>query len=249
MTGWATVYWGLLWGLALWGGLRMALPSLVGRPRAPLFPALFAPLSLITLVVIYTVRHDLWWNLPDHYVNAAFNLRYRTPLVPLLALGAAACAGWPWTLRRYKILSSSGLLVVLAIGLVLDSASGPNTATGRGLSVYLHGGWPDKTVPLGDPPQPLRRMQGRPTDITAASAWVESHQDVLVDCRYDHIYELGRRVGIGAQDPDRSDIAELAPQGLESLGSEPRAPVCGRAGPRVDEGLWRAGPAPRATTR
>ena len=90
-----------------------------------------------------------------------------------------------------------------------------------GLSVYLHGGWPDKTVPLGDPPQPLRRMQGRPTDITAASAWVESHQDVLVDCRYDHIYELGRRVGIGAQDPDRSDIAELALQGLESLGSEP----------------------------
>ena len=222
VTGWATVYWGLLWALALWGGLRVALPAIFGRPRAPLFPALFPLVSLSVLVVIYAVRHDLWWNLPDPYVNAAFNLRYRTPLVPLLALCAAGAAGWPWEQRRSRVLSAGALMVVLGVGLTLRFGQWTEYRPAAvGLSVYLHGGWPDKTVPLGSPPQPLRRMQGRPTDIAAASAWVTGHQDALVDCRYDHIYELGRRVGIGAQDPARTDIGELARQGLASLGTDP----------------------------
>ncbi len=218
VTGWATVYWATLWALALWGGVRIALPAVLGRPRAPLFPALFAPVSLLVLVVIYEVRHDLWWNLPDPYVNAAFNLRYRTPLVPLLALCAATGAGWPWKRRRWTALSMASLSLVLAIGLVLRFGQWTEWRSATvGLSVYLHGGWPDKTVPLGTPPQPLRRMQGRPTDVQAAAGWVTGHDDALVDCRFDHIYELGRRVGIGAQDPTRTDIAELAEAGLASL--------------------------------
>ena len=222
VTGWASLYWAALWILALWGGVRVALPVVWGRPRAPAFPALFVPASLAVLVGIYWARYDLWWNLPDPYVNAAFNLRYRTPLVPLLALGAAAAMGWPWSRRRWRGLALGLGLGVVGVGLALRfSAWTEWRPAAVGLSVYLHGGWPDKTVPLGVPPQPLRRMQGRPTDVAAAADWVASHEDVLVDCRYDHIYELGRRVGIGAQDPERSDIVELARRGLQVLDDAP----------------------------
>lgn len=222
VTGWATLYWAALWGLALWGGVRVAMPAVLGKPRAPLFPALFAPVSLGVLIAVYLVRYDLWWNLPDPYVNAAFNLRYRTPLVPLLALSAAAAAGWPWVRKRWRVVALGGLSVVVAIGLTLRLSQWTEwRGASMGLSVYLHGGWPDKTVPLGNPPQPLRRMQGRPTDIAAASAWVTGHDDALEDCRFDHVYELGRRVGIAAQDPARTDIAVLARQGVGSLRDRP----------------------------
>ena len=222
VSGLATIYWAVLWTLALWGAVRVVLPVLWGRPRAPVFPALFGPVSLVVLVAIYWFRYDLWWNLPDPYVNAAFNLRYRTPLVPLLALSAATAVGWPHVRRRATGLAVVGLLVVVVIGLVLRLGQWTEWRSASAeLSVYLHGGWPDKTVPLGTPPQPLRRMQGRPTDITAAAAWVTDHTDPLIDCRYDHIYELGRRVGIAAADPARTDIVRLAEQGLASLRDDP----------------------------
>lgn len=222
VTGLATLYWAALWTLAIWGAVRLTLPALMGRPRAPLFPALFVPVSLAVLLVIYFVRYDLWWNLPDPYVNAAFNLRYRTPLVPLLMLGAAAAVGWPWEAPRWRALSLLLVGAVLAVGLSLRFSQWTEWRSASvGLGVYLHGGWPDKTVPLGTPPQPLRRRQGRPTDISAASGWVTGHIDRLVDCRYDHIYELGRRVGIGAQDPTRTDIAQLAQQGQQALSDDP----------------------------
>ena len=224
VTGVASVYWAVLWGLALWGAVRLALPALLGKPRAPLFPALFVPVSLLLLLLIYLVRYDLWWNLPDPYVNAAFNLRYRTPLVPLMMLGAAAAVGWPWERLRWRAVSWGLVSVVLLIGLTLRFSQWTEWRSASiGLGVYLHGGWPDKTVPLGNPPQPLRRRQGRPTDVSAATGWVTGHHDRLQDCRYDHIYELGRRVGIGAQDPDRTDIAELADQGRQALGDDPLA--------------------------
>ena len=95
------------------------MPALIGKPRAPLFPALFVPVSLAVLLVIYLVRYDLWWNLPDPYVNAAFNLRYRTPLVPLMMLGAAAAVGWPWEDRRWRGLSMALMGVLLLVGLSL----------------------------------------------------------------------------------------------------------------------------------
>ena len=222
VAGWAGLYWALLWVLAWIGGVRLLLPVVWGRPRAPAFPALFAPASLVVLVGIYWFRYDLWWNLPDPYVNAAFNLRYRTPLVPILALSAAAAAGWPGMRKRVAVGVWSALAVVLAVGLTLRFGQWTEWRSASvGLSVYLHGGWPDKTVPLGTPPQPLRRMQGRPTDVAAASGWVTGHEDVLVDCRFDHVYELGRRVGIGARDPSRTDIAELAAEGQAALREDP----------------------------
>ncbi len=215
------VYWWGLWVLAILGGLRIFLPVFWGRPRVPLFPAAFAPVSLLVLIFVYVIRYDLWWNLPDPYVNAAFNLRYRTPLVPLLMLCASTAMGWPWRRQVTRVLVPLGGvgLVVMGISLRLGQWTEWRAASVN-LGVYLHGGWPDKTVPLGNPPQPLRRMQGRPSDVSAAATWVNGHSDVLVDCRYDHIYELGRRVGIGAQDPDRSDIVPLAESGYAAVDSE-----------------------------
>lgn len=217
----ATLYWAGLWALALWGGVRLVLPVWLGRPRAPVFPALFAPASVVVLIGVYVLRYDLWSNLPDPYVNGAFNLRYRTPLVPLLALCAASAVGLSTSKTASKWVSwgSVALLCTVGLGLRLSLWTEVRTAA-VGLRVHQHAGWPDKTVPLGSPPQPLRRRQGRPTDVAAAVDWITAHEDPLADCRYDHIYELGRRVGIGAQDPTRADTAELARHALEALSED-----------------------------
>lgn len=214
------VYWAVLWGLAMVGLGRLVVQLLWGKERPDRVLGWFLPLGLLTLLVVYWLRYDLWSNLPDPYVNGAFNLRYRTPLVPLLAGGAAVAVGWPWSRRGLRTTT-----LVLGLGLALYGLQRrvglwgtPNlAAVGRG--VYQHDGWPDKTVPLGQPPQPLRREQGRPVDIRAAQSFLADHRDALEDCRLDHAYELGRRLGLRAAvgvDADLADVLEGALPALRS---------------------------------
>lgn len=216
------LYWAVLWGLALVGLGRLVVQLLWGKERPDRVLGWFWPLGLLTLLVVYWLRYDLWSNLPDPYVNGAFNLRYRTPLVPLLAGGAAVAVGWPWSRRGLRV----GALL-LGVGLALYGLQrrvglwgAPNlAAVGRG--VYQHDGWPDKTVPLGQPPQPLRREQGRPVDIRAAMGFLTDHDDVLDDCRLDHAYELGRRLGLRAAVVENVDLESVVGESLEVLHTAP----------------------------
>lgn len=196
--GWGGPYWALLWALGLIGAGRLLAQRRWGTDRPGLIGALVVPGCLGVLLSVYVLRYDLWSNLPDLYVNGAFNLRYRTPLIPILGLGAALCAAWPWAAAPARALSRLALLGLLLIGLGLRFGrwQGPNTAL-VGLRAYLHDGWADKVVPLGQPPQPLLRAQGRGVDIDAAVRFLEDHDDPLPDCRLDHAHELGRRLGLG----------------------------------------------------
>ncbi len=208
------LWWAALWALATLGMGRILIQWRWGVNRPPSALAAFLPLSLLSLVAVYWLRYDLWSNLPDPYANGAFNLRYRTPLVPLLTMSAALAIGWPWRrpLLRAIVLGIGGAMVLFGGAQRVGLWTSPQWAL-VGLGVYQHDGWPDKTVPTGTPPQPLRRGQGRPTDIHAALGWLDAHEDPLADCRLDHSYELGRRLGLRAADPTADDIAPFAQDG------------------------------------
>ena len=195
---WGGPYWALLWALALLGAGRLVAQRIWGDVRPSWSAAALVPGALAVLVSIYALRYDLWSNLPDLYVNGAFNLRYRTPLIPILGLGAAMGAAWPWTHAplRWGARAAGVMLLVIGLGLRFSRWGAPNLAL-VGLRAYWHDGWADKVVPLGAPPQPLLRAQGRGVDIDAAQRFIDSHVDPLPDCRLDHAHELGRRLGLG----------------------------------------------------
>jgi len=150
------------------------------------------------LILAYSVRYDLWQNLPDPYESNTFNLRYRAPLVPMLSLLAAVTVAWPKSVSRQRTVAWISLALV-AFGLTqrMRTWDGFRQSV-PDLRVYAHDGWPDKTVPVGEPYKPLRRNQGRVQDIDAAVDYLHDHVDPLVDCRLDHVFELGRRLGLAA---------------------------------------------------
>jgi hypothetical protein len=160
---------------------------------------LFPLLGLIGLLVAYWIRHDLWANLPDPYASDTFNLRYRAPLIPMLFLLAAVASAWPGRSSRTVGLTRWALMGLIAFGLAqrMGTWNGFRQAL-PGLRVYAHDGWPDKTVPVGEPVKKLRRNQGRVQDLEAAIDFLQGHEDPLPDCRLDHVFELGRRLGLAA---------------------------------------------------
>jgi hypothetical protein len=209
------LWWAGLWALALLGGARLAAQLRWGEwvpDRVGSWLLLVSPLALIAA---YALRHDLWHNLPDPYANPAFNLRYRTPLVPVLGLLAAVGAGWPWARRRLRWPARAGGLLLILYGLTLRASTWTAPRAGLwGLRVFQHEGWPDRTTPLGLPPQPLVREQGRPVDVRAAVAWRGGHADPLADCALAHSFELGRRAGLALADPGRVDAVDLVAEAL-----------------------------------
>jgi len=214
-------YWFGLWALALLGMGRLLLQRAFGADRPSWIGALVVPGCLAVLIGVYALRFDLWGNLPDLYVNGAFNLRYRTPLIPILGLGAALGAGWPFRSAALRWGSRTALvgLLALGLGLRLGQYHAPNLQL-IGLRAYLHDGWADKVVPLGQPPQPLLRAQGRPVDIDAALAFATDHEDALADCRLDHRFELGRRIGLAAAEGQLAAVAGRLDAALRLPGGE-----------------------------
>jgi hypothetical protein len=130
---WGGPYWALLWTLALAGAARLLAQRRWGADRPGPVGALVVPGCLAVLLSVYLLRYDLWSNLPDLYVNGAFNLRYRTPLIPILGLGAALGAAWPWAWAPARALSRLCLLGLLLIGLgaTFWALGGPKHRAGR----------------------------------------------------------------------------------------------------------------------
>jgi hypothetical protein len=207
-----TLWWFLLWALAVAGLIGVAR-----RGRKAGIAGLLAPVGLATYLSVLALRWDWWEWLPDVFVNDAFNLRYRAPLIPLLALGAALLAGR--SRRHSPVLVLVGLLSIYGLGRRALTWTG-----GRGepatLRVYQPAGWPDRSVPTGEPRQQLARKQGRPQDLEAAFSFVESHQDPIADCRWDHLFEVGRRSGL-ARDQD-AQVARVLPLLADDWGGRRR---------------------------
>ncbi len=170
-------WWLALWWLAGWGAWKA--------------PRRFAPLAVVALVAAYGLRFDLWKHLPDAPDQPFLNLRYLAPLVPLLMLCAAARARW---LALPLVVFGIGQRVAIWEQVQVQRLD---------QRVYAHDGWPDAAVPSGQPPQRDRRRWGRASDVQAAAAYLEAHSDGLAECRLDHLFELGRRMGLALSlEPD-----------------------------------------------
>ena len=206
----AGAWWFLLWVAAAagaWATLRRD-----GGPDPDGPARLLAPVGLLTYLAVLSVRWDWWKWLPDVYVNEAFNLRHRAPLVPLLFLLAAVAAGR--RSRGWALLVAG--LVMYGVGRRAStwSFSRPPTMTA---DVYQAAGWPDRTVPTGEPRQQPVRKQGRPQDIAAALSFVASHDDPLPVCARDHRFELGRRSGLALADASAAESEQAIREGVGLL--------------------------------
>jgi hypothetical protein len=214
------LYWFALWGLAALGAL-WAWRGRASLDRRQQAAALVGPLGLLGLMLAYLLRYDLWSNLPDPYGVPSFNLRYRVPMWPMLALCAAVAAALcPARLRRPVALA----IGALALFGLLQRASlwSHQPSPLLGLRVFLHDGWSDGTVPLGQPPQPRAEAQGRPVDLAAALAFLDDHRDPLPECRDSHLFELGRRLGL-ALGEGRLDLDPSLQAALAATGGDPAA--------------------------
>lgn len=207
--GWgAGVWWFLLWigaGAGALASLRGARRAGADRPAR-----LLAPVGLATYLCVLVLRWDWWKWLPDVFVNEAFNLRYRAPLVPMLFLLLATAVGR----RRRGWVVLAGGLAVYGLARRAGTWSADRPARMRA-GVYQAAGWPDRTVPTGEPRQQLVRKQGRPQDLRAALDFVSGHEDPLPACARDHRFELGRRSGLALGEPEYANpfvvVAEAAP--------------------------------------
>ncbi len=182
------LWWGSLWFLGVLG----AIWAVRARSVPDRGLALFGPVAIVALVLVYALRFDLWQQLPDAARDPTLNIRYLSPLIPMLWLGAALST----RLTRWAWLPLGGMVL---FGLVqrLGQWEGSH-ADELAAPVLEHRGWPDRTVPVGDPPQQLPRMWYRPADIEAAWVHVFGHTDPLQDCALDHWSELGRRLGLAS---------------------------------------------------
>lgn len=178
------------WPSALWWGGLAAL-ALYGAVRSLSAPdsRRFLPLALGALLCAYLLRYDLWRDTLPLQEYDAFNLRYRVPLLGLVMACAALAPG-------RAVLPIAALLG--GAGLILRIAAWAPAATPLGATVYAEDGWPDRTVPTGQPPQRLDRLMGRPADIEAARRFLAEHADPLPECRALHEAELQRRQGLSS---------------------------------------------------
>lgn len=182
------LWWGTLWLLGL-AGLAAAL-----RDRT--LPRLWAPLALAALLAAWLLRHDAWHDTYALETYSPFLLRYRSPLIPLLALLAAG-AVVRWQVLRWAV----GGVVLVGLAVRPLGWDGSLTAS-LGPAYPPAVAPPDPTVPAGRPL--LRHARGltRPQDVQAALDFLGSHSDPLPACRLDHVNELGLRLrGLLAAQP------------------------------------------------
>ncbi|RME24781.1 MAG: hypothetical protein D6798_10440, partial [Deltaproteobacteria bacterium] len=165
--------------------------------------------SLAALIVAYALRYDLWQHLPEVPARPTLGLRYRAPLVPLLSLGGAIAMARGVAAPRWRTLALAAAMALVGFGGWRRVALWKEVRGAvLGLHVYAHDGWRDRSVPTGEPPQRNAREQGRPADIRAALDFLQGHEDTWPECRLDHIFETGRRLGIAAR---RRGLAGVAP--------------------------------------
>jgi hypothetical protein len=158
---------------------------------------IFVPVALVSLTLAYFVRYDLWADNPAIEGFDPFNMRYRAPVFPLLAMAAATSIG-PGSNERLRKICMGGMVVLVTIGIMLRVSAWRvgGTEPVHAIGVYAPDAVPDATVPEGDPPRRLPAQMGRMEDLAVAVKFLRSHSDPFPDCRTHHEIELGRRVGI-----------------------------------------------------
>ncbi|MCB9791382.1 MAG: hypothetical protein H6741_01530 [Alphaproteobacteria bacterium] len=182
------LWWGLLWVMA---GLGLLLGLRAARERPGL---LYPGLAWLGLLAAYALRFDLWDDSTEDLAAAAFLLRYRAPLLPLLAMNLVAAVALVPRGQRLML----GLALSLALsGLTLRMGQWSQPAGPALAPLTLLDGEPDRSLPAGRPPVRLRRQMGRAADVEAAARAIAGHQDPLPACRALHVQELGRRLGLG----------------------------------------------------
>lgn len=200
---------GLLGLLGLAGAARAARRGPSGafarlRAAAP-------ALCLLSLVLAFALRYDLWAPEAELLGYAPFTLRYRVAFGPLLVWGAAAGlgaagrgaagGGAPGRGGRLGAMAALALGGVGVFGLgwrALAWSGGP--APGLQRPLLLGAADPDPTVPEGQPPTRRAAAQGRAVDLEAARVFAVGHVDPLPRCAAVHAGELARRLGLGPLD-------------------------------------------------
>jgi hypothetical protein len=190
------------WASALWwfSLAGVAVAGMVVTPKRTektMVARLFVPVAVLSLILAYQVRYDLWADNPVVRGFDPFNLRYRAPMFPLFALAAATAIGTSRHQRLRKLCLV--ILVVLATtGMMLRLSAWRIAGQDRihTIGVYAPDAVPDPTVPEGNPPRRLASQMGRNEDIAAAMTFLRSHTDRFEECRAHHQIELGRRLGI-----------------------------------------------------
>lgn len=209
-------------------GLAGALLGLADREHPARGARLFPLLGLAGLLLAFALRHDLWSDTPPVLGYDMFNLRYRGPLFPLLAVGAGVVAA------RYR---PAAVLVVGIAGFGLFErvrAWSPGAGLLRQpLAVASLG--PDPTMPEGTPPRRNAARMGRPQDLRAAEVFIMSHDDALPRCEDVHAFEVGRRIGLWVQ----GGRPDGAPDWARATCQSP--PTVPGLDPAVVEDGWHAG--------
>ncbi len=98
---------------------------------------ILAPLALLGAIVVWPRRRELWWMYAAVAAYAASVLifyvvtRYRYPLVPFLALSAAAglIGARNWAAARSRPVVAAGAVAVLVLALVSNGVAGMSKAT------------------------------------------------------------------------------------------------------------------------
>jgi hypothetical protein len=197
----------------LWSGVHVGISatwwfmltvvSIIGmgavfvRKERPWGVRWFLPLLFLGLICAYWLRFDLWDDNPAVHGFDPFNLRYRAPLFPIMALAAAMTSGALDDRSIFRRLAAAIVVVLIAVGFLLRAGSwraGGEPA--HKTSAVSVDGRVDWTVPEGDPPQRLDRAMGRLEDVAAARDFLYAHGDSLPVCRDLHRAELGRRIGL-----------------------------------------------------
>jgi hypothetical protein len=133
------------------------------------------------------LRFDLWDDNPEVRGWDPFNLRYRMPLWPLLAVGMALLG-----LREGRLRWALLLPVALGLGLRVGEWWAPEVDPP---SRYPAGQLADPTLPSGQPLQRRLESRRRSADVAAGEAWLRGHEDPLEACAAEHRAELGWRRG------------------------------------------------------
>jgi len=204
-TGGSSLWWFTLAALAVIG-----MGAMFTRTERPWAVRWFVPLCFVGLFSGYFVRFDLWSDNPAAIGYDPFNLRYRAPMFPLMALGAALTSGAMEEGSILRKISAGFVVVLIAVGFVFR-VNGWNIGQEpvfKTSAIQIDGRF-DASVPEGEPPTRLPREMSRAVDIVAAVNFVNDHDDSLPVCRQLHLSEVGRRVGEGLV--SRRSILDLAP--------------------------------------
>ncbi len=187
-----------LWWYSLVVVAVLGAGALAVRTERPWALRWFVPVCLFSLVAGYALRFDLWLDNPAVSGYDPFNLRYRAPIFPLLALGAAFSSGSMEEDSALRKISAGFVVILISVGFVFR-VHGWNVGQEpvHRMSAVSIDGRIDRSVPEGEPPTRLGREMTRPQDLYAAVRFIDGHRDSLKVCRSLHIAELGRRLGEG----------------------------------------------------